>query len=170
MPGRHTTGGVVFSSLLLLLLSSSFAALLVTVAAAAATDNAEHRTVRLDQQQKDAMRMIIKDIIGFRKLPSSDAVLPTLSDGASSVQFGHRNQRGPSAAKRLRATTAPHRVPGVMQRLYDQYQNGAKFHEADTVRNIHAQLGQFCSFIYGSLISAKIFFLCRETCGLQFIV
>jgi hypothetical protein len=144
--------------LLLLLLSSSFAALLV--AAAAATDAAEHRTVRLDQQQKDAMRMIIKDMIGFRKLPSSDAVLPTLSDGGSSVQFGHRNQFGPSAAKRRRSSSGAQRIPGVMQRLYDQYQSGMKLYEADTVRNIHAQLGQFC-LVYGSNVVANEIFRLR---------
>ena len=112
------------------------------------TARCHYDTVDLDQQQRDALSAVVKEMIGFTEMPTPD-VDPL---GRSSTSFDSRsndnNYDEMSGTRRPRTSSGSDRVPRYMQRLYERYQSGELFQEADTVRSIHAQQGQLYIYIY----------------------
>ena len=81
-------------------------------------------TVDLDLEQKNALGEVMRKMIGLKAFPLSS---------------GDRDELKQSSA--ATAGDVQLSVPHYMRRLYDQYQNGRMFRDADKVRSIHSKLG-----------------------------
>jgi len=109
------------------------------------TARGRYHTVDLDWQQRNALRTVVKEMIGFKDVPTFDVAPLDLSSTTTDSQSINDDNVELSGTRRSRASSGAHRVPRYVQRVYERYQNGEMFHGADTVRSINAQPGQLLS-------------------------